>query len=797
MSNMASRFEYRHDMVASARPGSRRAAGLAFAVILAGAVSAFAQDPPVGDAIDTTHPLYQQRPYDLITVKRDGSQHKILPLELPVRELPVQKSGTLKVRLEREPADEVVIRWADIQSVDLWEDMVLAEAVERTGASEHDEAFRHLVYLLDKYPRTKGLDAAVQNHLFATAESDAAASRFTMAFSGLEEVYRRNPNYVGGSGRTVTAALSSVVNEILKAYIESGQYAHARRLLKRLESQYGDERLASLADARRAMIDRASAKAAEVRKLLGENQLQEAQAVSREMLRIWPKLEGGFELARDAAQRYPIVTVGVAARAVRFDPSAIDDWAARRVGRLVGRELVEYVGPGPEGGRYATPFGSVQRDDGDQFLAFQVRPAEGPSGRPTAYDLAERLMDLANPASDQYAPGWADLARSIRADGAFRVEVDLRRPHVLAESLLRVPIAPTDRPPPWLTVLQPYVVKETKETETLFTVNAEFIRKRPTQPAELRERYYEDSSEAVEALIRGDLLVIDRLFPGDAARLLESPRPEIVVRPYAAPTLHWLIPNLKNPFLDNATFRRALVFSIPRQTILDRMLGGKRLPGCRLITGPFPAPRGDGDSVAYAYDTRLAERDFDPGVGLLLISMAKNQLAKAAEKKSEPPPELKPLVLAFPEDKSARFACAIIAEQLKMLNVPCELKPLPPGQTADPSGEYDLLYAAVTIVEPLVDAPRILPRGGMVGSTSPYINLATRRVEEATSWREVRERMLELHSLAYSEVTVIPLWQIVEHFAHSANVRGFDERTVNLYQDIERWQIEPMVTDEE
>ncbi len=754
-------------------------------------------DVSAGDVLDTTRPLYQQRPFDLITVKRDGSKHKILPLELPVRKIAPQRSGDLKVRLEREPADERSIRWADIEKVELFEDMVLAAARDLLGKSEFDEAFRHLVFLLDQYPKTEGLDGAVQDYLFAAATNDVSEQRFTKAFSALEELYRRNPNYVSGAGRDVASALSAVVKVILEGYIANEDYSIARRLLTRLEGQYGDERLPSLAPARQIMIDRAAVKAAEVRKLIDEKNPQQAQIVSREMLRIWPKLPGGFELAREAAKLYPIVPVGVSQRAVRFDPSAIDDWPARRVGRLISRELVEYAGPGPEGGRYVTPFGAVQRDDGDQFLAFQVRPAEGELGRPTAYDLANRLVDLADPQGSSYVPSWADIARTIRADGAFRVEVELRRPHVLAESVLRVPIDDPKQPPPWFATMQPYLLKATTETETLFTLNPEFSRKRASQPAEIREVYFEDTSEALDALIRGDILVLDRVFPADAARVLEDKQQQaVVVRPYAAPTLHLLIPNLRNPFLANTTFRRAMVFAMPRQTILDRLLGGRRLNGCQLITGPFPAPRVEGDSIAYAYDTGLAERQFDPGVGMLLISMAKNQLAKAAEAKMEAPPELEPLVIAFPEDKSARFACTIIAEQLKMLQVPCELKQLPPGQTTDPSGEYDLLYVAVTMYEPLVDAPRILPRSGLVGSTSPYINLASRRVQEATSWKEVRDRMLELHQLTYSEVTVIPLYQIVEHYAYSTNVRGFDNETVNLYQDVERWQIEPVLLEE-
>src|SRR5690606_29649026 len=166
----------------------------------------------------------------------------------------------------------------------------------------------------------------------------------------------------------------------------------------------------------------------------------------------------------------------------------------------------------------------------------------------------------------------------------------------------------------------------------------------------------------LQALRLGDVLMIDRMFPADAARLArDESNQTVMVGTYALPTLHMLIPNLKNTFLNTPTFRRAILHAVPRELILDRLLDGHQIAGCRVITGPFPAGRNAEDPVAYGYDHRLAQRPFDPGVAMLLFRMAESQLRKLAEDNEQEPPPFQPLILAHPEDAIARFACTIIA----------------------------------------------------------------------------------------------------------------------------------------
>jgi hypothetical protein len=52
-----------------------------------------------------------------------------------------------------------------------------------------------------------------------------------------------------------------------------------------------------------------------------------------------------------------------------------------------------------------------------------------------------------------------------------------------------------------------------------------------------------------------------------------------------------------------------------------------------------------------------------------------------------------------------------------------------------------------------------------------------------------------LHQTISSDVTVIPLWQLTEYYAHRPGIYGLDDNVVNLYQDIDNWVLNPNPSD--
>jgi hypothetical protein len=129
--------------------------------------------------------------------------------------------------------------------------------------------------------------------------------------------------------------------------------------------------------------------------------------------------------------------------------------------------------------------------------------------------------------------------------------------------------------------------------------------------------------------------------------------------------------------------------------------------------------------------------------------------------------------------------------QLEVVELPCTLRELEPGQSRVPDDEYDLLLMDLRILEPLVDMSRLLGENGVIPSDDPYISLALRRLEEAENWKEARERLSDLHRLLHNELTLLPLWQMTEHFAYHNGMRDLGDRPVHFYQDVEDWHVVP------
>ena len=71
-----------------------------------------------------------------------------------------------------------------------------------------------------------------------------------------------------------------------------------------------------------------------------------------------------------------------------------------------------------------------------------------------------------------------------------------------------------------------------------------------------------------------------------------------------------------------------------------------------------------------------------------------------------------------------------------------------------------------------------------------------RSLEQAKDAADAMTRLRTVHRVAAAELPVIPLWQMVNHFAYHKSVKGVPQRPLVLYQDIERWQVELRVPTE-
>jgi hypothetical protein len=101
----------------------------------------------------------------------------------------------------------------------------------------------------------------------------------------------------------------------------------------------------------------------------------------------------------------------------------------------------------------------------------------------------------------------------------------------------------------------------------------------------------------------------------------------------------------------------------------------------------------------------------------------------------------------------------------------------------------DMVYVSAAVWEPVIDARRILGPEGLAGSNDQLVGLGLRRLEEAINWKEVHDRLMDLHQISFNELPVLPLWQMVESYAYRADLYGVGQDIVTLYQNADQWNI--------
>lgn len=744
----------------------------------------FAQNAP-SDGIE----LLQQHPYDLIVLRElaGGGEVRVELLPLPGRKLPESPRGRLTVSPLKRPGEEYEVAWADIERIELWEQMLLEQAQRHMEEGDFDAAFPYLGVLLRDHPETPGVSEMRTQFLFRDMGTSFREGNLPRTLALLEEIRRVAPDF---NRDQVARGIATVTDRMLQQLLDAGRLVDAQQMLERLEKDYSPSEIASIPAWREKFSQMAEEKRAQSIAAYDRGDFRAARRLATEMISIWPRVEGGEELIARIDAAYPLIRVGVMQRATVLDPTRIDNWPARRAGRLTYRSLFEILGAGPEGGEYNFLFGSFHLTPDRQVLEFDLRTEALPEPLNTAgaFTVADLLTQRALPESPIYNQTWAGTVRTIEVPRINELVATLRRPHVLPQALLQVrvdeslfggsPDGPTG-------MFRRDADSEPGVDRYLFVGDTSV----EGQPREIVEVPMSSGKETVNALLRGEVDVVDQLFPSDAERLRSAS--EVRVVDYPLPTVHALVPWSDHAYLADRTFRRAILYAINRQQILDgELLGGQRIPGCRVVTGPFPAGITQDDPLGYAYDESIRPRDYQPRLAKLLIEMTKSQLKKLAGE-GEQPPELKPIRIGHPASDIAEVACTAIKQQLELdgLGLEVELVELPVGVSLPERGSVDLLYTINAIWEPSVDARQLLGPNGLAASSDQLIGLGLRQLEAARNWREVRERLFELHRTAHSQLPVLPLWQLRDSFAYRKNIIGIGDGIVALYQNVEKWRL--------
>ena len=106
-----------------------------------------------------------------------------------------------------------------------------------------------------------------------------------------------------------------------------------------------------------------------------------------------------------------------------------------------------------------------------------------------------------------------------------------------------------------------------------------------------------------------------------------------------------------------------------------------------------------------------------------------------------------------------------------------------------------MLYVEAAIEEPLTDATRIMGAQGIAKNVSSPVDQSLQKLGYADSWQDASRTLRRIHRQVSNDLSVIPMYQIQEHFAYRKNVYGLGRNLIHLYQNIRRWRIEGYATD--
>ncbi|MCI0360559.1 MAG: ABC transporter substrate-binding protein [Planctomycetaceae bacterium] len=740
--------------------------------------------------------IIDREPFDRMTLDNVNENKVILlkPVSFPGRRVPAEPKPSEKLRVRLlENNQEYEIAWQHIEKFELFEQMVLAEAGQLAAAGNFDEAYAYLTFLFDYYPTTAGLAEAQQAYLYQSSGAAFKQQRFDEALGIVEELWAQNPQFrAAETAPALKTVLGNIADKLIGQYVAKEDFRSARTLLSRLISRYQAQDEPFARRWQDELSQRAAARRDEARAHLEAGRFIQAYDACAAMRLVWPNVPGGAELAAEVARRHPLVIVGVEHPAADFNARDLINPGARRAGRLVQRGLLEFAGPGPEGGRYVCPLGTAEQSVDGLEVLFNLRPNAELSG----YDLSRLLLRWARPGEEGFEPSWARTLESVGVSNVTRVTARLKAPHVLPQALLQGSygtVGSSSRQADQAGAK----ADDGNGAYQLFSHSAELTRyslrqqtkREPGQVAEVAERLYTDPQRAILGLKRGEIDVLERVFPGDLPAVQSDS--ELAVSALAMPTSHLLLLRDKHPYLANRTFRRGLVYGIDRQQILSQgLLRGQELAGFGVISAPFPAPFGSGDSQAYAYDKLIEPRPYDPRLALTLRLLSQNEVKSFFEKQQQQAPALTPILLGHPADEASRIACRAIVRQWEAIGVKCKLNELPPGVVLD-GGECDAVYVQAAVWEPIVDAARLLGPEGLAPAKSAFIQLTLRQIERAANWQEARERFRQLHRLLHEDVTVIPLFQTFDYYAYRKSWSGLEASRVSLYENIADWRFVP------
>ena len=454
-------------------------------------------------------PLFEQDPYDQVTLNENngGAVLKVQPLALPDRRLPAMPDpdGNLVIRLVDQPDKKYEVAWKAICKVELFEQMLLNKANELLAANNLDEAYDYFRFLEENYSRMPGLAEAHNELLFKQAKVFFGKRQYRNALAVLRELHRRSPQRA-----KLDSAMGAMTDKLLEEYAAAADYASVRALLGKLAECYPNHALLRKWETR--LREKAAADLAEAQRARQAGDLHKAAASIRQVMLLWPALDGAKELAGAIDKQYPRVVVGVRQAAADRSAGGPGDGmehltrlgcAPRCQARIPKAQRTRRRRP-PRRAVHLSLSAPTKVDDGRRRITISFDSAAAVS----AYDVARGLLAMADRTSPASNPEWSAIFAAVAAPDAKGLDIELAEARMQPQALLDgMPLGEA------LSAAVPYARIEATLAEATYVLNPRYFARSAGQPREIVQRTFADAAAGVTALRRGEIQVLDRLDP--------------------------------------------------------------------------------------------------------------------------------------------------------------------------------------------------------------------------------------------------------------------------------------------
>jgi peptide/nickel transport system substrate-binding protein len=677
------------------------------------------------------------------------------------------------------------VKRGSIKSVEYFEDMVLAEADRLVKEGDFTRAFERFLLVKTRDPNWKGLDERVNRLLFDEG-SNSLIDDSARGLRLLSDLNARQHDYPGLADRLAT----SYGKRMEKAF-EAGDYLVARRLLKELDQTAPNH--TEVRTGRARLLNKAKSLTDQAAKASPSDRVDRLA----EAARVWPDSEGLESAYREAFRVEPTLTVAVADLAEPVGPFPITP-ASVRLARLLYLPLLarddEAAARGEASGQLLAGMQSVELGRGLK-ITLKAGPTWSDGSRPvTAIDVARSMADRALPASPGYNARWADLLERVEVVDETHLDIKLTRSNMKIESWLLGPVGPAHASADgWVSSLGqgrkpvgdgPYRWESSTDSTTLLHSIASDASGGSPRIKRIREVRYPNPNASIEALLRGEVALLEHV-PADRVADLLKQSETIKVGQFSTPSLHRIALDGRNPALRNRKLRRALSMAIDRKSLLEEIVLRHPLDALNQVSdGPFV--RG-----SFVDAPNVEPLEYNPILAKGLVAAAKKELGGNPIK----------LTLEYPSIAEARAVCPKLAEAFGLVGIEIQLIERTGAALENDlhdGRKFDLAYRASRPEQPLHDAGPLLVPGfdaepsadALASAASPRILQLLIQLDRAPETTSARTLAQDIDRESRDELPVLPLWQIEDHFAWRTFLKGPPEAISQLYDGIATWEIE-------